>query len=52
MANREFYFARLEAKLRTSLRLDDLRHYAVSRLIEQGADIMLVSSRRGSKRLH
>ena len=29
--------------LRTTLRLHDLRHYAVSRLIEQGANIMLVS---------
>lgn len=42
-ANREFYFARRQAKLRETFRLHDLRHYAVSRLIEQGANVMLVS---------
>jgi integrase-like protein len=39
----EFYFARRKANLRKSLPLHDLRHHAVSRLIEQGANIMLVS---------
>jgi integrase len=42
-ASREFYYARKQAKLRTTLRLHDLRHYAVSRLIEQGANVLLVS---------
>jgi integrase len=46
-ANREFYFARRQAGLRTTLRLHDLRHYAGSRLIEQGANIMLVSRTAG-----
>jgi integrase len=39
----EFYYARRRAKLRETLRFHDLRHYAVSRLIEQGANILLVS---------
>jgi integrase len=39
----EFYYARRRAKLRETLRFHDLRHYAVSRVIEQGANILLVS---------
>jgi integrase len=42
-SSREFYYARRRAKLRETLRFHDLRHYAVSRLIEQGANILLVS---------
>lgn len=38
------------AKLRDSLRLRDLRHYAVSRLIEQGANVLLVSKVAGHAR--
>ena len=46
-ARREFLPARERAKLRDTLRLHDLRHYAVSRLIEQGANILLVSKVAG-----
>jgi integrase len=42
-ARREFYRARKQASLRETMRLHDLRHYAVSRLIEQGANVLLVS---------
>jgi integrase len=42
-ASREFYHARKQAKLRTTLRLHDVRHFAVSRLVEQGANVLLVS---------
>jgi integrase len=42
-ASREFRHARRQAKLRATLRLHDLRHYCVSRLIAQGANILLVS---------
>jgi integrase len=46
-ARREFLPARARAGLRTTLRLHDLRHYAVSRLIEQGANVLLVSKVAG-----
>ena len=36
---REFLGARARAGLRETLRLHDLRHYAVSRLVEQGANV-------------
>lgn len=49
-ARREFLPARKRAKLRDSLRLHDLRHYAVSRLIEQGANVLLVSKVAGHAR--
>ena len=39
---REFLGAR-RAGLRETPRLHDLRHYAVSRLVEQGANVLLVS---------
>jgi integrase len=35
--------ATARAKLRETLRLHDLRHHAVSRLIEEGANVLLVS---------
>jgi integrase len=47
---REFLPARKRAKLRDSLRLHDLRHYAVLRLIEQGANVLLVSKVAGHAR--
>lgn len=49
-ARREFLPARARAGLRESLRLHDLRHYAVSRLIEQGANVLLVSKVAGHAR--
>jgi integrase len=49
-ARREFLHARKEANLRDTLRLHDLRHYAVSRLIEQGANVLLVSKVAGHAR--
>lgn len=49
-ARREFLPARKRAGLRDSLRLHDLRHYAVSRLIEQGANVLLVSKVAGHAR--
>jgi integrase len=47
---REFLRARRAAGLRESLRFHDLRHYAVSRLIEQGANILLVARIAGHAR--
>lgn len=44
---REFLGARSRAGLRETLRLHDLRHYAVSRLIEQGASVLLVAKIAG-----
>jgi integrase len=44
---REFRFARKRAGLRETLRLHDLRHYAVSCLIEQGAPILVVAKIAG-----
>jgi Phage integrase family len=49
-ARREFLPARKRAGLRDSLRLHDLRHYAVSRLIEQGANVLLASRVAGHAR--
>ncbi|MGH2450898.1 MAG: tyrosine-type recombinase/integrase [Candidatus Limnocylindria bacterium] len=49
-ARREYLGARERAGLRDTLRLHDLRHYAVSRLIEQGANILLVSKIAGHAR--
>jgi integrase len=49
-ARREYLPARERAGLRDTLRLHDLRHYAVSRLIEQGANILLVSKVAGHAR--
>jgi integrase len=46
-ARREFIPARARAGLRETLRLHDLRHYAVSRLVEQGANVLLVSKVAG-----
>lgn len=46
-ARREYLPARERAGLRESLRLHDLRHYAVSRLIEQGASVLLVAKIAG-----
>jgi integrase len=40
---REWYPAMTRAGLQGRFRLHDLRHFAVSRLIEQGADPALVS---------
>jgi len=49
-ARREFLPARKRSGLRDSLRLHDLRHCAVSRLIEQGANVLLVSRVAGHAR--
>jgi integrase len=49
-ARREFLGARARAGLRDTLRLHDLRHYAVSRLIAQGAKVLLVSKVAGHAR--
>jgi integrase len=49
-ARREYLYARGQAKLRETMRLHDLRHYAVSRLIEQGANVLLVSKVAGHAR--
>jgi integrase len=49
-ARREFLGARARAGLRDTLRLHDLRHYAVSRLIAQGANVLLVSKVAGHAR--
>jgi integrase len=49
-ARREFLGARKRAALRGTLRLHDLRHYAVSCLIEQGANVLLVSKVAGHAR--
>ena len=49
-ARREFLPARKRAGLPQTFRLHDLRHYAVSRLIEQGANVLLVSKVAGHAR--
>ena len=47
---REFYPAMRRAGLEGAFRFHDLRHYAVSCLIEQGANILLVSRVAGHAR--
>jgi integrase len=49
-ARREYRHARKAAGLPTTMRLHDLRHYAVSRLVEQGANVLLVSKVAGHAR--
>jgi integrase len=49
-ARREYLYARRQARLRETMRLHDLRHYAVSRLIEQAANVLLVSKVAGHAR--
>jgi integrase len=48
--DREFLHARKEAGLRNTLHLHDLRHFAVSCLIAQGANILVVSRIAGRSR--
>jgi integrase len=41
--DQEFLYARKQARLRDTLRLHDLRHAAVSQLVAQGANVLLVA---------
>jgi integrase len=48
--DREFLHARKQAGLRDTLRLHDLRHFAVSQLIAQGANVLVVARIAGHSR--